>query len=145
MPLIPLTVRQLDQKDVYKDLARIPEAYRRTSTGKPIEEGTICDVSTGEGKVTLSLRGLIDEREGVIKMDEVTRNKLGVADNTCHHFDFSPAGYRGVIRWRWCASDPGQRLTNRMAIVGFTLTVIGAVIAIGRLIVDFSKWLSRVT
>ena len=140
MPLIPLTVRQVDEKDIYKDLARIPEAYRRTTSGKPIEEGTICDVSTGDGKVTLSLRGLIGERERIIKMDEVTRNRLGVADNTCHHFNFSPAGYPGIIRWRWCASDSGQRLTNRMAIVGFGLTVTGALIAIGRLVIDLLRW-----
>ena len=52
-----LEVAEIYWGDVYKDMARIPEAFRIDETGQTVPEGTICKVSAGGKSVLLALRG----------------------------------------------------------------------------------------
>jgi hypothetical protein len=132
MALLALTVRPSKQNDVYKDVARIPEAYRRTAEGRPIREGTICDICTENGKVTVALRGLVDEPSPVIRIDDKTRNELGVVVGVNYGFDLRPVGLWGNVRWRWNASEPHQQMTNRISLIAISLAVGGLVWALAK-------------
>jgi hypothetical protein len=117
--------------DVYKDMARVPQAFRLDANGKPIYEGTICSVTVGSRTVLLSLRSQIENPgTAAIYIDEKTRNALGVAVHDAKEFTFRPVGWLGVLKWVWQASEPAYRVGARLGIAGFILGIVGLILGV---------------
>ena len=125
-----LKVANIHFSDVYKDMARVPEAYRRTPSEVSIPEGTICRVYVGKKSRLLSLRGQTEHGNPAIHIDERTRTALGVRTRETHNFNFCPVGFWGQFNWAWNAADPAYRIATRMGAVAVGLGVIGLVISI---------------
>ena len=126
-----LQVQMAAREDVYRDLARIPEAHRRGRDGKTIIEGSVCKISAGSASTYALLRGCQVTDQPVILLDERTRNELGLSCGQSVDFVIKPAGLSGQFRWAWSASDPAYRIGARMAVIsvalGFTGLVLGVV------------------
>jgi hypothetical protein len=120
-----LEVRSLSNEDVYKDLVRIPENFRKDKDGKTIEESTVCWIH-GAPRVSLAvLRGYQKQPNGPeIHMDDRTRNRLGVHLGESYEFEFKVAGLWGELKWAWRASETGYRVASRLAIVGLILGLL---------------------
>src|SRR5206468_3209475 len=59
-----LKVRMIEKEEVYKDVARIPEKYRRDKRNALIPEGRICKITVNGRSRLLSVRGRLHEDEG---------------------------------------------------------------------------------
>jgi hypothetical protein len=64
--------------DVYKDIARLPERFRKDFTDEPITEGAICWVTIGHRIALLSLRGQNEQDDPAIASSDVmqVRNEV---------------------------------------------------------------------
>jgi hypothetical protein len=126
-----LVVAESHWADVYKDMARVPQAFRLDVNGKPICEGSICSVTIGSRTVLLSLREQIENPgTAAIYIDEKTRNALGVAVHDTKEFTFRPVGWLGVLKWVWQASDPAYRVGARLGVVGVILGLVGLILGV---------------
>src|SRR5262245_54236877 len=109
-----LEVQKLSARDVYKDVARLPEVHRKDPQGRRIPEGRICVLSV-EGRTTLvSVQGLVDESRSLIRIDEKTRSNLGVVPGKEYYFDLVRVSMIQQVWWAWNASDPTTRLAARI-------------------------------
>jgi hypothetical protein len=132
-----LTVHQLPQADVYKDVVRIPEAHRLDVDARRIAEATVCKVAVSGGcSKLLSVRGY-NSTEPIILMDERTRNDLGVSDRQEYDFQLKPTRWFGHSRWAWNASDPAYRVPIRMALLSVVLGFVGLMLGIWSFIVSW--------
>ena len=61
-----LEVRQGRRSEVYRDIARLPEAHRIDRDGNRIPEGRICKMSVRGKRILLSLRGQQDHSDAAI-------------------------------------------------------------------------------
>ena len=87
-----LTVDCISQEEVYKDMARIPETYRKDTKGKFIDEARICKVTVlGKSKL-LALRGMQGCQEPSIYIDAKTRKDLVVQPKSEYDFELRPVG-----------------------------------------------------
>ena len=123
-----LQVHQQRKGDVYRDVVRIPERHRKNSLGRIVAEGTIVrlSVSGGASKVVW-LRGMEDTAEAWIRMDDKTRNDLGVATMQEHDFRIEPVNacsYRKLL-WALDSSDPALAIATRIAVTSVVLSAIG--------------------
>jgi hypothetical protein len=126
-----LEVHENKQEDVYRDRARLPEAHRGG-----IREGRVCKVSVAGKNVLLEVRGIAGENNAVIRLDERTRNELGVRVNTRHTFTLREVGWIGQFRWAWNASDSASRIAARLGLLGIILGLFGLVLAVIPLLTD---------
>ena len=125
-----LEVHKLPAEDVYRDFARVPEAHRKDSEGRPILEGTICRLSV-EGRTALvSAQGLAGETRAFIRIDGKTRNILGIIDGKEYGFDLVRVGLVGQFRWAWSASDPATRIAARIGSLSLILGVVSLVLGL---------------
>lgn len=134
-----LRVLKADEQDVYRDIVRIPEAYRKDSHGTTLAEGEVCKV-TAQSKNQSAfaiLRGKQDCQDEAVWMDERTRNRLGLTVGEQVPFDLKTVGLWGQWRWAWSSSDPAYRVTARLALLSVLLGLLGVVLGI------VSVWLSR--
>ncbi|MGA3136687.1 MAG: hypothetical protein ABSC88_11905 [Terracidiphilus sp.] len=116
---VALKVHQPEKEDVYHDRARIPEEFRGG-----IREGRICEISVAGKSALLEVRGIIDEKEQIIRLDEVTRNRLNVdAGKTCD-FTLREAWWLGQFLWAWSASDSAARMAARLGLLGLILGLL---------------------
>lgn len=131
-----LKVAQIDEDDVYKDLARIPERHRIDCRDRSIAEGRICKVTVGKKSVLLSLRGQQDHSRPTIHIDEKTRRALGLSPESEAEFRFREVSWWGQFLWAWRATDPAYRIAARLGLLSVLLGVIG--LALGAT----SMWMS---
>jgi hypothetical protein len=134
-----LTVRQLPTEDIYKDLFRIPEHFRTDPEGRPILESTICKVSTGDRSILLWARGATGETKQVLRIDDKTRNALGVAWNSEHDFSLQPVGWLGHVKWACRASDQVTRIAAWLGVLSVILGLLGLILGIWSMCVAFSE------
>jgi hypothetical protein len=134
-----LTVRQLPTEDIYKDLFRIPEHFRTDRDGRPILESTICEVSTGDRSILLWARGSTGDTTGVLRIDDKTRNALGVAWNSEHDFKLQPVRWLGQVKWACRASDQATRTAAWLGVLSVVLGFLGLILGIWCLCLTFSK------
>jgi len=123
-----LTVHQLRENDVYKDLVRIPEAHRKDKDGNRIRESTICEVTVDggtTGRTVVCVRGSVRDTEPWIRMHDKTRLDLGVTERRDYDFRLTRAGWAKQFCWAWCASDPTPRIAARLGLVSVSLGVVG--------------------
>jgi len=135
---IRLVVKKAFETDVYRDIARVPEIHRKDQTGRTVPEGSVCKLSTPGRSVYVLLRGVGDETEAGIWLDERTRNRLSLSVGHQAEFEFHPCGLWGQTCWAWSASDPSYRVAARLAVLSVLLGVVGLFLGL------WSIWLSAV-
>jgi hypothetical protein len=119
-----LRVVKIADRDVYKDIVRVPERYRLDESGEIIEEATICWILGTSKKSVVTLRGFQRSDEPEIRMDDRTRIRLGVKLGESYNFTFKRAYVWGQIRWAWCASETGYKIASRLAVIGLFLGIL---------------------
>jgi hypothetical protein len=120
-----LKVRMADKEDTYKDLARIPEKYRRDSSQLLIPEGRICKVTIAGRSRLLSLRGRLHENEALIFMDASARDDLKLEVGSEYEVALREAWWFGQFLWAWRASDPLYRVAARLGLISVALGFAG--------------------
>ena len=123
-----LIVRRASKTDVYKDIVRIPEAYRLDHKGKRIDEGAICKVAAATKSDLKIVRGCNSQTSAVILMDEKTRNDLGLDDGAKYYFDLRPVRWIGQCKWAWSATDPAYRIAARLGLLSVVLGTVGLIL-----------------
>jgi hypothetical protein len=134
-----LEVANITWADVYKDVARVPEDFRKDHNGQPIQEGTICWVTAGHRTALLSLRGQNEHGNPAIHIDEKTRATLGVTVRDNLAFVFRKAGPWGTFKWAWQASDPAYRIATRLGILSVCLGLLGLALGVIGLVISLLK------
>ena len=124
-----LTVHQAKSDGVYTDTIRVHKHERNC-----VKEGRICKVSVdGNAPKPFAIRGLPDKEKGWIRLDEVSRERLGLNECEVHRFTFEEAGWIEAIRWAINASDPAARIATLIALwlggAGVVLGLIGIVLS----------------
>jgi len=133
---IRLRVEAADREDVYRDIARMPEAYRTDCKGRRISEGEVVKLTTRERSVFVLARGCGNSTEPIIRLDERVRNRLGVYTGQEAEFRIQQVRLPGQFRWAWSASDPAYRIVARLAVLSVVLGAVGLVLGL------CSLWLS---
>lgn len=126
-----LFVYKANAEDVFKDIIRVPEIYRKDNKGKIIPEGSVCDVSANQKNVTAILRGVPREElmvqissheDKIVKIDDKLREKLKVKvwDNV--EFTFNKIGILKAYWWAaFCASDPTYKIVTQLTLFSVIL------------------------
>lgn len=106
--------------DVYKGVVRIGKADRgHLKTGKLHK----FSCSTGTGRFIL--RGLSPNEKGNVRLDQDTRDALGVVPgSTAIAFTITEANGWDELAWAWNSTDPGYRVATRLAIFTFILGLV---------------------
>jgi hypothetical protein len=125
-----LTVVQISRDEVYRDMARVPEADRKEPGGEPIKEGGICCVKVANKAILLSLRGAGNNSTRTIQLDDRTRNALGLNEGDTLDFEFRQVGWLGQFLWAWRASDPAYRIAARFGLISLSLSAFGVVLGV---------------
>ena len=121
-----LEVHQLGTEEIYRDIARVNECHRVDRRGNRIEEGHVALLAVkGFGKAFLVVRGYEESDAKEIRMDYVSRRKLGIDLNHSYTFDFQRCGWVGQLRWAWSATEIGYQICARLAVVGMLLGLVG--------------------
>lgn len=131
-----LHVQMAALEDIYKDMARIPEAHRRDRAGRTIIEGSVCKLSSGSRSTYVLLRGCQKTTEPFIFLDERKRNQLGLSNGDSIAFEITPVGLWGQFLWAWRASDPAYRISARMAVLSLVLGTIGLLLGIAGIVIS---------
>jgi hypothetical protein len=132
MASIKLVVKQADQQDVYRDIIRIQEHYRRTPGGAPVKEGEVCKVvadQTGRSAIVI-LRGRHGANEASVWMDERTRQALGASVGEELLLRLEPRVWFGTWRWAMGSSDIAYRISAQLALLSVLLGVVGLLLGI---------------
>ena len=126
-----LEVHEQWKEDVYLDIVRIPENYRRDSQGRLVPEGTIVKliVSNGASK-TVWLRGMEGETAPWIRMDDKTRNDLRVDRGRRYDFRIECANICGKLRWALHSSNPALGIAVLLGVISVVLGGLGLLVAI---------------
>lgn len=126
-----LEVHQLREEDVYKDIVRIPELHRKDAGGARIKESSICRITVDGSRSTLvSVRGQQGENRPLIRMDDKTRNDLGITGKKDCDFQLETVGWWGQFWWAWAASDPTPRIAARMGLLSLGLGVLSILLSV---------------
>jgi hypothetical protein len=124
-----LTVHEALKEDVYRDFARIPEIHRIDRSGKPIVEGEVRRITFGSKTALVIMRGWSDTREPGIRIDERTRNLLGVSVGQNIDVSFNSVCF-GVLRWALHATDIAYRIMAQLAILSVVLGLVGVLLGL---------------
>lgn len=124
-----LNVEKLSGEDAWKDIIRIPHAFRKDIKGKHVERGTICRLVVGANSKWAIVHGL-DSDEPVIKMDLNMRIALEVKKGVAYDFTLQRLGWLRRLWFPWRASDPTYRLPAQLSIIAFILGVLFGVFGI---------------
>ena len=132
--MIKLIVRPAKEKDVYRDFVRVYEENRKNKHGNKIKSGKIGKVKIlpTNKSINAILKGTEEnDKERNIYLDESLREKLGVECNKEYDFVFEENNnWCGQLRLTWNATDPGYRISIRIAIVAFAFGVISILIGL---------------
>jgi len=128
---VRLRVSQAKSEDVYRDIVRIPEKYRLGHDGRLIPEGDICEIRVSSDKRAYAIvRGLQEENEPIVRMDERLRNMLGVSLGDEVELVLKRVGLWGQFWWAWNASDPAYRVMARVSLLSVGLAVLALFLGI---------------
>lgn len=133
-----LRVHKLPEKDVYRDLVRIPEVHRIDKRQRTIKEGRVCHLNVEAGSRFVVVRGVkgIDEHRCIdpcIHLDDVTRDHLNIEFDKVYDFFLTPRPWWGELLWAWSATEIASRISSRLAVLGAALGVLGLVAALPEL------------
>ena len=127
---IRLRVKKASSEDVYRDIVRVPELYRKDSKGKTIPEGNVCKISSKNNSIFAIVRGKGDAEEESIWLDERERNLLGLLVGEEVEFKLKSVGLLGQICWGWRASDIAYRVATRLAVASVVFGILGFLLGI---------------
>jgi len=134
-----LAVKKSSVDEVYKDMARIPEEYRKDHNGRTIPEGRICKLKADSFSTLLSLRGKQGCTDAAIFIDEKTRNELNLVEGSQVEFNIRQVWWIGQFCWAWHASDPAYRIAARMGAVSVFLGILGLVLGTMGIYISFKS------
>jgi len=126
-----LTVHQLRYVDVYTDAIRVHKDERCG-----VQEGRICKVSVGVVSHFFAMRGLPDSELGMVRLDEIGRDRLGLDRGQTTSFVFREAYFWEALCWAAKASQPSARIATWIAIWSGIFGLIGLGLA------GWSIWLA---
>jgi hypothetical protein len=119
-----LRVYPLWREDVFKDIPRIPMKDRGE-----IGEGSVCTVSANGYKKQLIIRGLEEQLNGGIMLDEITRGTMGkLQEGVSYDVSIKETGIWGQIKWACTVADRGARISAWIGVVSIALGILGAVL-----------------
>jgi len=121
---ITLKVRSARLAEVYRDTIRIAEADRG-----PLRTGRIHQIKVGKRTTYAVLRGLAGTSAGQIRMDEATRDRLGLTFGQDHAFKIRQVGFWGSLCWGWTATDPAIAVAARLGVLSLGLGTLSLVLA----------------
>ena len=126
-----LLVHHLSEDEVYRDIARIPEEYRKDIRGQRIDRGNVYQLlckDTGK-KAFIVLYG--SSRGGAhIGIDNRTRRKLGIRADNSYDFELIQSGFLGGVRWALESGDIVHRFSSKIALVSLILGLVGIALGI---------------
>lgn len=125
-----LKVSAAQKEDVYKDIIRVSEQYRRDYKGRLIPEGTVCLIQVNSKKLYTILRGNLEGGKKEILIDERLRNRLNLNVGDEVDFIFKKSGLWGEFSWAWNASDPAYRICARLGLISVIIGIIALVISL---------------
>lgn len=127
-----LTVEEGRLTEVYRDIVRIPECHRLDKFGKVIPEGQVRRIWVDKKCAFVILRGEQQSTQKIIKMDEVTRNKLGLkyTEPADIEFDRPLCHLYCEYRWAWAATEISYRVAAQLALTSVILGVVGLTLGI---------------
>ena len=112
------------REDVFKDIARIPANDR-----DGIREGSVCTILANGRKKELIVRGLEEQLNGGIMLDEITREALGnLQEGISYDFTITQAGILGQIRWACTVADRGARISAWIGVISIILGFVGTIL-----------------
>jgi hypothetical protein len=116
------------REDVFKDILRIPAKDRGG-----IREGSVCTIQANGRKKKLIVRGLEEQLNGGVMLDEITREALGnLQEGISYEFTITQTGILGQIAWACTVAERGARISAWIGVISVALGLIGAVLgAIG--------------
>ncbi len=124
-----LTVHELSIADVWKDVARIPQAYRKDVSGKNIRRAKVCHVTIGNKHKLLAIHGS-PEKDARILLDDPTRIEFGVQVGDTCEVELRPVLWFGYWQWAWNASDPAYRVPAQISLISLILGIIGLALGV---------------
>ena len=137
--------------DVFSDVIRVHEDYRKDDKdGDDIDGGTVCVVMIKEtnGRIYAILRGLGDDKiengKNIIRIDDNLRKRLNVVPGSSYEFIFRKANWLETFIWAFNASDTGYKISARIALVSFVVTVFISILPIFRAIATAMKYFCEI-
>lgn len=101
----------------------------------PMREEDVCVVSVRNRTKHLIVRGAVEQLNGGIMLDEITRKALEVEQGMTFDFRIEHAGVFQQIRWACTLADAGPRIAAWLAVISIALGIAGLILgAIGLLI-----------
>ena len=125
-----LEVHDQFKADIYRDVVRIPEEHRKWPDGRPIREGKIVRLHMADRSAVVWLRGMENETKPWIRMDDKTRNDLGVDRKQNYEFKIEKVWPYGRLKWVLDSSDPALRITAWIALISLGLGVLSFALAL---------------
>ena len=125
-----LRVKKAQAEDIYRDIIRVPEQYRKDTNSNLIKEGSVCKVIVRSWVVYAILRGISESNYPEVQIDERLRNKLEVNVDDEIDFVFKISGLWGQFMWAWNASDPAYRISARMCLLSIILGILALILGI---------------
>ncbi len=123
-------IKEALKEDVYRDIARIPEAHRIDKKGRQITEGAICKIKHEGYSIYSILRGNFKAKDAVVLLDERSRNRLNVKVGDSANFEIKTCSFWGKLCWALTATDPAYKLASRLAVISLVLGIIGLALGI---------------
>lgn len=123
--------------DIYRDIVRVPQAFRKTTDGRLISDGKVCKLTANGRTCRAIVRGLGDCPDPVITIDEKLRGSLGVDLGASVEVELKPEGFVGQWCWAWSASDPSYQIAGRLGVLSVVLGAVGLCLGIISLVVTF--------
>lgn len=128
--MVKLEVKRARGEDVFGDRFRLNAKFRKDSSGSLITAGAICWILVGNRKALAVARGLPTAEGATIRLDDALRKRLAVTDGDRLDFEFRLAGTVGALRWAWSATEPGYRVSARLAALSVVLGTVGLALGI---------------
>lgn len=129
-----LLVQQAQKEDVYKDIVRVAETFRKNEREETIKAGMVCKMRLKSNKkwIYSILRGMNEKNSfgSSILIDDALREKLGIKLGREYEFVFKKIGWWSWWRWAWDATDPGYQISLRIALISLILGGAGLIFGV---------------
>jgi hypothetical protein len=123
-------VLESDEDDVYKDMVRVHEEFRKVGD-QLLPEGSLCRVTCNQRAIYLVVRGGGKHPpKRAIWMDERTRTRLNITLRKEYRFTLRRSGVWGGFWSAIRSSDMSYRIMAVLGLVSVVLGVAGCVLGI---------------
>lgn len=136
-----LKVEALPEKDLWKDMIRIPYAYRRDGGEIKIPSSSVCKITANGKSRLVAVRGC-PGKDPIIQIELKLRTHLGLKVGQEYDFKLAPASSLGYWRWAWKATDPAYRVPAQISLVSFILGLIGLLLGVIGAWPVFHDWIN---